>query len=428
MRLTMDEKRAVSGKLASKYRGCKSRKERIQVLDQVVELTGYNRHYAAWLLRNYGLKRLVRDPNGKLVQLVVGKKSKRRATQRPRRYDEAVKEELVYIWDAFGLCGKRMEAMMRDILPSLVMQGRFEREEEIHQKLLLISAATIDRLLAMERAKRKLKGNTHTKPTSLLKLQIPILISSELNKSEPGHYQIDLVGHDGGNPNGQFAFSLNAVELLCGWIEPRILLNKAQIWTREALRDIKKQAPLPLLSLHSDNDGAFINEKLQAWCAENHIAYARARPYHSNDTCYVEQKNYDIIRQTVGYLRYETEQEVALIAELYENLRLLVNFFYPSAKLVKKVRRGGGRIHRIYDQHKSPFRRLMDCEAVPGAVKIKLAHQKRQLDPFILKANITRIQDRLIELARRKNMEILYPGPNYPRAAERMHQHIFGSI
>ena len=428
MRLTMDEKRAVSGKLASKYRGCKSRKERIQVLNQVVELTGYNRHYAAWLLRNYGLKRLVREPSGKLVQLVVGKKNKRRATQRPHKYDEMVKKELVYIWDAFGLCGKRMEAMMRDILPSLVMQGRFEREAEVHQKLLHISAATIDRLLAAERAKRKPKGNTHTKPISLLKLQIPILISSELNRSEPGHYQIDLVGHDGGNPNGQFAFSLNAVELLLGWIEPRILLNKAQRWTREALRDIKKEAPVAIRSFHSDNDGAFINEKLQAWCTENHISYARGRPYHSNDTCYVEQKNYDIIRQAVGYHRYETDEEVALIAELYENLRLLVNFFYPSAKLVKKVRRGGARIHRIYDQPKSPFRRLMECEAVAGALKIKLSHQKRQLDPFILKANITRIQDQLIELVRRKNMRVLYPGPNYPKAAERMHQQLFGSI
>ena len=70
----------------------------------------------------------------------------------------------------------------------------------------------------------------------------------------------------------------------------------------------------------------------------------------------------------------------------------------------------------------------MECEAVPGAVKIKLSHQKRQQDPFILKANISRIQEQLIELVRRKNMKVLYPGPNYPGAAERMHQHIFGSI
>jgi len=52
MRLTMEHKRAVTGKLASKYRGRKSRKDRSRILDEVQELTGYNRHYAAWLLRN----------------------------------------------------------------------------------------------------------------------------------------------------------------------------------------------------------------------------------------------------------------------------------------------------------------------------------------------------------------------------------------
>lgn len=428
MRLTMDQRRAVSGKLASKYRGCKLRKERSQILDEVVELTGYNRHYAAWMLRNFGLGRFVHIPSGEVLRLVVGQKKKRRPTQRPRKYDETVKKELEYIWDAFGLCGKRMRAMMRDILPSLVMRGRFEAEEEIYGKLLQISAATIDRLLQEERAKRKPKGNSHTRPTNLLKLQIPILISSELNTREPGHYQIDLVGHDGGNPNGHFAFSLNAVDLLFGWIEPRILLNKAQRWTREALSDIKEQALMPILSFHSDNDGVFINEKLQSWCADNQISYARGRPYHSNDTCYVEQKNYDIVRQAVGYHRYETEEEVALIAELYENLRLLVNFFYPSAKLAEKIRLGGGRIRRVYDEPKSPFRRLMECEAVTLTLKIKLRHLRQQLDPFELKANITQIQDRLIELVKRKNMKILYPGPSYPKATERMSRQLFGYI
>lgn len=426
MRLTMGEKRAVVGKLAAKYRGCKSRKERGEILDDVVELTEYNRHYAAWMLRHYGLARVVRRSNGEMVRLVTGRRNKRKPMQRSRKYDEAVREELIYIWDAFGLCGKRIKAMMRDILPPLVMRGRFDAEDEIHEKLLQISAASIDRLLAEERAKRKLKGSSHTKPTSLLKLQIPIVVSSELERIEPGHYQIDLVGHDGGNPNGQFAFSLNAVELLCGWIEPRILLNKAQRWTREALRDIRGEAAVPIRSIHSDNDSAFINAKLQRWCSENRIIYGRGRPYHSNDTCFVEQKNYDIVRQAVGYHRYESDEEIALIAELYENLRLLVNFFYPSAKLLKKIRRGGGRIQRVYDEPKSPFRRLMESEAVPGALKIKLRHRRGKLDPFELKANISRIQDQLLELVRRKSLRPLYPGPFYPKAAERMHRQLFG--
>ena len=65
---------------------------------------------------------------------------------------------------------------------------------------------------------------------------------------------------------------------------------------------------------------------------------------------------------------------------------------------------------------------------MPGTLKIKLRHLRQQLDPFELKANITQIQDRLIELVKRKNMKILYPGPSYPKATERMSRQLFGYI
>lgn len=425
MRLNMDQKRAVTGKLAAKYRGCKSRKERVRILDQVVELTGYHRKYAAWLLRNYGKKRAVRVGANELVILVVGKKNKRRRTARPRKYDKRVKEEIVFMWDAFDICGKRMEAMMSDIIPSLIKRNRLRSGDEIHRKLLEISAATIDRLLVEERAKHKPFGTTLTKPSSILKSRIPIVISSELDTENPGHYQIDLVGHDGGNPNGHFARSLNAIELSSGWVEPRIVINEAQRWTKEALVDIRAEAPIPMRSIHSDNDSAFINERLQRWCKEMEIPYTRARPYHSNDTCYIEQKNYDIVRQALGYHRYESEEEIAVIAELYENLRPLVNFFYPSCKLIEKIREGS-RIKRRYDKPKSPARRLLENPQVSKTVKIKLRVSKSHYDPIDLKINVTRLQDQLIELQKRKAGAILYPGPAYPQAREQMSARLFG--
>jgi hypothetical protein len=425
MGLTMDQRRAVTGKLASKYRGCTSRKERSRILDEVVELTDYHRKYAAWMLRNYGTKRLVSVGPNESVLLVVGKKNKRRKSLRPKKYDHEVQKQIVFIWDAFRLCGKRMKQAMPDLVPSLIRQGRLAREGEVHRKLLEVSAATIDRLLAAERAAHRLKGSTLSKPSSILKSQIPIVISSELDRDEPGHYQIDLVGHDGGAPRGHFARSLNAMELSSGWIEPRVVINEAHRWTHEALKSICSTSPVPLRSLHSDNDSAFINERVQRWCAQQGIRYTRGRPYHSNDTCYIEQKNYNIIRQAVGYLRYESEQEVALVAQLYENLRLLVNYFLPSARLVDK-RREGSRIKRIYDRPKSPFRRLLENPAVPTVVKIKLRHGKQNLDPFQLKLHITAIQDQLVELQRRKGGALLYPGPSYPQATERKNARLFG--
>jgi hypothetical protein len=426
MRLTMDQKRAVTGKLAAKYRGCKGRKQRSRLLGQVQELTGYNRHYAAWLLRNFGKSRLLQDAQGKPVRLVVGHRNPRRQAVRPRKYNEAVRKLLVWLWENFDqMCGKRLVALLPDVLPVLVKRQGLRKTTPVYQKLLQISAASIDRLLKDERAKRRLKGIAHTKPSSLLKSSIPIVISSELPVERPGTYQIDLVGHDGGNPNGQFAFSLNAVELFSGWVEPRILLNKAQRWCKQAVQSIHIGSPIPLRGLHSDNDSAFLNEPLQSWCTSQGIPYSRSRPYHSNDTCYVEQKNFNIVRQAVGYARYETEEEVALIAKLYDNLRLLINFFYPSMKLLEKTRLHG-RIRKHYDQPRTPARRLLECSCIPGKIKNALRRQLSELDPFVLKSQITHFQTQLLALVRCKNLRIQHPGPPDPRAKERMSRLLFG--
>jgi hypothetical protein len=262
MRLTMEQKRAVTAKQAARYRAQKDRKERGQVLDEVQRLTEYNRHYAAWLLRRHGTVRLMRLADGTLLKLVVGQRNPRRPARRPRIYDHGVMKHLIEVWDCFDqMCGKRTDAA--------------------YGKLARISASTIDRLLKDERARRRLKSMTHTRPSTALKNSIPVLISSELNRDEPGHYQMDLVGHEGGNPNGHFAFTLTAVELYSGWVEPRALLNRARRWVRGAVARVKNEAPMPPKSIHSDNDSSFLNEPLQSWCAEQGIAFRRARPYHS---------------------------------------------------------------------------------------------------------------------------------------------------
>jgi hypothetical protein len=425
MRLNMAEKRAVTGKQAESYRSRRGRKERSGILDGLVSLTGYNRHYAAWLLRNYGRSRLLRAADGSAVRLVVGRRNPRRALRRPRLYDESVKKPLVYLWEAFDhMCGKRLAAILPALLPTLVKHHVLRTQDPAYQKLRHISGSTIDRLLKQERARRRLKGISHTKPSTMLKNSIPILVSSELHVDEPGHFQIDLVGHDGGNPNGQFAYSLTAVDLYSGWVEVRSLQNKAHRWAKEALQSVKKDSPVPMKSLHSDSDSAFINEPLQTWAAAQSIPYRRSRPYHSNDTCWVEQKNYAVVRSSVGYARYETEEEVALLAALYGKLRLLVNFFYPSVKLLDK-RRVDGRIRKRYDRPKTPATRLLDCSALSGRTKSLLRARRRSLDPILLSKQISRIQRQLLQLVRSKGLKILYPGPAYPQARDRMKARLF---
>ena len=142
--------------------------------------------------------------DGQMVELRVGAVKKRKAVQRPRQYDEPVVKMLKTIWESIDyMCGQRLAAFLKETLPVLVGTGELYCNPSTYNKLLAISGATIDRLLRAEKEKRRIRGRSHTKPTSRLKAQIPILTWSELKVEEPGHYQFDLVGHDGGNTRGE---------------------------------------------------------------------------------------------------------------------------------------------------------------------------------------------------------------------------------
>jgi len=170
--------------------------------------------------------------------------------------------------------------------------------------------------------------------------------------ARPGFLEIDLVAHDGGNARGDYCQSLDATDVASGWSEQRAVRNKAQKWTFEALEKIRERLPFPLLGIDSDNGGEFINAHLARYCEEEEITFTRGRPYRKNDSCYVEQKNYSVVRRNVGYFRYDTEEELMLLNELYNILRLYNNFFLPQMKLIEKTREGS-KVKKRYDKREN---------------------------------------------------------------------------
>jgi hypothetical protein len=413
MEWTMAQRRAVSQKLAQEYRGA-DRKAKGRLLDTLVKLAGYNRCYAAWLLRHWGRKYLLKV-DGRQVQLVVGATRPRAPVARPRRYDEPVVKVLKGIWESFDyMCGQRLAALLKEVLPVLLGGGELYCNPRTYQKLLAISGASIDRLLRPYKAARRLRGRTLTKPISLLKAQIPIRTWSEHPVNEPGHYQADLVGHDGGCARGEYAYSLDCIELFSGWSEPRALRNRAHVRVCSAVEDIQQNVPVPMNSLQTDSGGEFINTRLWTWCSRHHIQFYRGRPHRRNDTCHVEQKNFNLIRLAVGYARFDTPEEVRLLGQIYAQLRLLVNHFYPSMKLVHK-QRVGSRVIKRYDSPKSPYRRLLDCPSLETHIKQRLREEHRRLRPLQLKKHIAQLQDQLYCLARNK-----YSPASGPVSAEQL--------
>lgn len=397
MGLTMKERKALINQTATRYRRS-SKKKKGKILDEFVLTTGYTRKYASWILRLWGTKRYVRI-DGQLVSLVVGQPRKIKRRSRAREYDKEVFKALKKVWYIFRcLCGKRLAPVLRTMLPILYKFGEIDFDDEVRVKLEKISAATIDRLLKAEKRKLKIKGKTHTKPGSLLKHQIPIRTFSGWDEAKPGYVEVDLVGHEGGDSSGDFAFTLNVTDVATGWTEPRAIKNKAQKWTFEALMMISQQIPFPILGIDSDNGGEFINNQLFRYCEKHNIEFTRSRPYRKNDNCFVEQKNNCIVREYVGYPRYETEQQLEILNEIYARVRLLNNFFFPSMKLEKKER-VGSRVRKRYDYPKTPHQRIVESNHISEIIKYKLSMQFNELNPAELHRQILKLQDKLYKTA-----------------------------
>jgi len=153
------------------------------------------------------------------------------------------------------------------------------------------------------------RGRSGTKPGSLLRHQIPIRTFASWDDLTPRFCEVDLVAHDGGNPSGEFCQTLDLTCVGAGWTEVRVLPNKAQRWVHEAFVDIQASLPFDLRGLDSDNGAEFINQLL-GFCEQNGITFTGSRAYRKNDNCFVEQKNWPVVRQMVGYVRFDTAAEL----------------------------------------------------------------------------------------------------------------------
>ena len=102
--------------------------------------------------------------------MIVGDVRERQQRQKPRYYNEAVVQELVKLWQLLNYsCGKRLVAIMSELIAKLEQFGELRLAPIVKQKLLRISAASVDRLLQGERRKQQLRHRSHTKPLTLLK-------------------------------------------------------------------------------------------------------------------------------------------------------------------------------------------------------------------------------------------------------------------
>lgn len=385
----MKERQAVTKALCERYRKA-PKKQKGMILDEFIELTGYNRCYARRLLRNHG--RRVRVTPTRVVQ---GDARLRQRTPRKKKYGPEILAPLKKLWAMLDyICAKRLQPALPGLLERLDACGELRLKKAVREKLLAMSAATMDRLLAPERKKFALKSKSRTKPGTLLKHQIPIRTFAEWDDARPGFLEMDLVGHDGGSTHGDYCQTLDVTDVNSGWTELAAVRNKAQIHVFAAIQALRERLPFEMLGLDSDNGGEFINDQLARYCEQEQISLTRTRPGRKNDNCFVEQKNWSVVRRFSGYARFESTEACATLNELYTLLRDYNNFFLPSVKLQEKTR-DGAHVKRRYDTAKTPFQRLLDSPHISKKIKKDLRAHFETLNPAALRRRITALQKRL---------------------------------
>jgi hypothetical protein len=355
-----------------------SRVEKQSMLDEFTCATGYHRKYAIRVLQN---------------QVQKHPKSY------PRLYRGEVVEALEQIWEIYGhICSKRLQPFLPEAIKVLERCQEIQLSKDTKELLLKISSASIDRCLQPVRIKSP-HGLSTTQPGSLLKNLIPVRTFTEWDAERPGFLEIDLVAHCGNTTEGQYLNTLTCTDLSTGWTDVTALLHRSQEAVSAAIHRMRHRLPFPLLGLDSDNGGEFINDLLYHYCLDEKITFTRSRPYQKNDQAHVEQKNWSVVRHTVGYDRWETEQELALLESLYQDLRFYINFFQPSFKLIAKERIGNQTIKR-YDPAKTPYQRILERKDISLDAKAPLMHSYLQLNPAELHRRIDQKTAKLWKLSR----------------------------
>ncbi len=351
--------------------------QRIIILDEFTKTLGYDRKHAGKLLRGrykHQLKKIYRPH---------------------KIYTKEDADTLGEVWKLLGwIASKRMKPQLKLAVDELIKAGRITLSADDRKRFVGMSPATMDRLMKKYKKRPKLKGRSYTKPGTLLKSQISIRTWDEWNENKVGFFEIDLCGHDGGIAKGDFAWTLNWTDVKVQWTEQVAVFNKAQVHVFAGIERIRARLPYPLLGLDSDSGSEFINAHLYRYCIEEQITFTRSRAGRKNDNPYVEEKNDSIVRNWVGYGRFDTQAQVDTLNGLYELLRLYTNFFLPVMKLKKKLRIGS-KIKKIHDKATTPYRRVLRARDASRKVKDKLRAQYKTLSLVELKDQIDVVLKRL---------------------------------
>jgi hypothetical protein len=295
-----------------------------------------------------------------LVRLCAAGSLERTPRQRQRQvaYGRDVEQAVLVVWQSLdGICAERLTPVLAEMARHLAGFGALHLTDAVLAQLQLISRATVERMLArhrhlMPRLPRPgpRAGNVHSRGVPMQRIP--------WQTRDPGHCEIDLVHHSGASAEGEYAHTIQCVDIATGWSERVAILGRGQQAMVAGLRQILAAMPFVITELHPDNGSEFFNAHVLRFVRDEHpeIQLSRSRPYHKNDNRFVEQKNDTLVRGYVGYQRVDTRQQVERLNALYADLRLYNNLFQPVFHQIAKEF-DAGVVRRQHDIPQTPFQR-----------------------------------------------------------------------
>jgi hypothetical protein len=238
------------------------------------------------------------------------------------------------------------------------------------------------------------------RPGSIIHQLIPIK-TDQWDEKRTGFVELDLVAHYGTSAAGDYINTLNMVDIATGWDSLRAVWGKGEANTFKAMREIELTLPFKIKGFDSDNGKEFLNYNLLKYFKHRPepVNHTRARAYNKNDNTHIEEKNWTVVRQYIGYDRLDNPLQLEILNDLYRgDLNYFINYFLPSVKLISKERLGS-KIKKKYDKPKTPFQRLFESKDINEEKKIELLRIFNKLNPFELQQNIKTKTGQIIKLS-----------------------------
>lgn len=380
-RMTIDERYKYLRKMRPHYLKATGQK-RSELLDEMERVTDLHR------------KSLIR-----LLKKVPQRQ--KRVRERERTYKSDVDDALRVISESYDyVCGERLQPNLVWMAHQLAQHGELETTPQLLAQLEKISVSTVNRILGRLGQDQPRLPQKGPREANRLKREIPMKRLA-WDEREPGHFEVDMVHHNGGDSSGNFVHTLQMIDVATGWSERVALLGRSYRVTKDGFERIEARLPFAIHELHPDNGAEFINYHLIRFWQDKvkNVTLSRSRPYQKNDNRFVEQKNSTLVRRYFGYDRLDTVAQTNLLNHLYDKMWLYYNFFQPVMRLEQKIFVAKDKpLKRKFDQAKTPFQRLCLTDALSETAKADWQALRNQTNPRQLRRDIYALIDTLFDL------------------------------